>query len=128
MDGGVSPFAMNDKEIEALVMARPDMAQAVFHDIVPVGAFAEFARAVIDTECERRKASDSIDQVIELACALEVRRILEEIKKVAVIHPCADMPTPFQSAWQTCCEEIFFRATGEKWNMGEDADRFGRQL
>ena len=53
MDGGVSPFPMNDKEIEALVMARPDMAQAVFHDIVPMGAFVELARAVEAVERER---------------------------------------------------------------------------
>ena len=53
MDGGVSPFAMNDTEREALVMVRPDMAQAVFYDIVPMGAFVELARAVETAERER---------------------------------------------------------------------------
>lgn len=74
--------------------------------------------------CEHDSPSDKI---IELAEALQVRRILEEVKKVAAIYPAADMPTPFQSAWQQCCEEIFYRATGEQWHMDEDADRFARR-
>jgi hypothetical protein len=44
---------MNDKEIEAMVTARPDMAQAVFHDIVPMGAFVALARAIEAAERER---------------------------------------------------------------------------
>lgn len=34
-------------------MARPDMAQAVFHDIVPMVAFVELVRAVVAVERER---------------------------------------------------------------------------
>jgi len=64
------------------------------------------------------------DEVLALAGALEVRRILEEIKKVAEIYPADDMPTPFQSAWQGCCQEIFHRATGGAWHMDEDAEKF----
>lgn len=75
----------------------------------------------------RREHDATPDQIIELSEALQVRRILEEVKKVAAIHPAADMPTPFQAAWQQCCEEIFFRATGEEWHMDEDADRFARR-
>lgn len=71
--------------------------------------------------------SGAPDQVIELAEALQVRHILEEIKKVVAIHPAAEMPTPFQAAWQSCCEEIFYRATGCQWHMDEDATRFGRE-
>ena len=71
--------------------------------------------------------SGAPDQIIELAEALQVRHILEEIKKVVAIHPAAEMPTPFQAAWQSCCEEIFYRATGCQWHMDEDATRFGRE-
>jgi hypothetical protein len=66
------------------------------------------------------------DTIIELAGALEVRRILEEIKEVATLHQAEEMPTPIHSAWQTCCEEIFYRATGRQWHMDEDAARFSR--
>lgn len=66
------------------------------------------------------------DEVIELAEAMQVRRILEEIKAVAAIHPPEAQPTPFQAAWQACCEEIFYRATGCRWHMDEDARRFAR--
>ncbi len=66
----------------------------------------------------------SDDEVLALAEALETRRILEQIKEVALLHPLADMPTEFQSAWQTCCEEIFYRATGCQWHMDEDESRF----
>jgi hypothetical protein len=75
----------------------------------------------------RREYDAAPELIVELAEALQVRRILEEIKKVASIHPAADMPTPFQSAWQQCCEEIFYRATGEEWHMDEDANRFARR-
>jgi len=44
---------MNDEKIKVMVMARPDMAQAVFYDIVPMGAFVELARAVEAAERER---------------------------------------------------------------------------
>lgn len=71
-----------------------------------------------------REIDATQDQIIELAEALEMRRILEEIKMVAAIHPPAYMPTPFQAAWQGCCEEIFYRATGKQWHMDEDAARF----
>ena len=74
-----------------------------------------------------RERDATPDQIIELSEALQVRRILEEVKKVAAIHPAGDMPTPFQAAWQQCCDEIFFRATGEEWHMDEDADRFARR-
>jgi hypothetical protein len=67
------------------------------------------------------------DQVIDLAEALQVRRILEEIKKVAALHPADDVPTMYQAAWQACCEEIFYRATGEQWHMDEDAGKFMRR-
>lgn len=66
------------------------------------------------------------DEIIAVAEALQVRRILEEIKEVASLHPADEMPTPFQSAWQQCCEEIFFRATGGEWHMGDDERRFSR--
>lgn len=66
----------------------------------------------------------SDDEVLALAEALETRRILEEIKQVAALHPLSDMPTAFQTAWQTCCEEIFYRATGCQWHMEEDESRF----
>lgn len=66
------------------------------------------------------------DEVIALAEALETRRILEEIKAVATLHPLDDMPTPHQSAWRACCEEIFYRATGCQWHMDEDARKFTR--
>lgn len=66
------------------------------------------------------------DEVIELAESLETRRILEEIKVVAALHPLDAMPTQFQSAWRACCEEIFYRATGCQWHMDEDARRFTR--
>lgn len=75
----------------------------------------------------RREYDATPDQIIELTEALQVRRILEEIKKVAAIHPAADMPTPFQSAWHGACEEIFYRATGEQWHMDEDAEKFSRR-
>jgi len=67
------------------------------------------------------------DQIIELSEALQVRRILEQIKEVAALHPAADMPTPYQAAWQACCEEIFYRATGEQWHMDEDTEKFCRR-
>ena len=44
---------LTQEKIEALVMARPDMAQAMFHDIVPLGAFIDLARAVEAAERER---------------------------------------------------------------------------
>lgn len=71
-------------------------------------------------------AQEPSDTIIELAEALQVRRILEDIKAVAKLHQAGDMPTPFQAAWQTCCEEIFYRATGEQWHMDEDAAKFAR--
>lgn len=67
------------------------------------------------------------DEVIELAEALQVRAILEEIKSVAKLHKSDEIPTPFQAAWQQCCEEIFFRATGCQWHMDEDDARFGHK-
>lgn len=70
--------------------------------------------------------AEASDEVIALAEALEVRRILEAIKTVAAIHPPDDMPTPYQSAWQGACEEIFYQATGCQWHMDEDEDRFNR--
>jgi hypothetical protein len=66
------------------------------------------------------------DEVIELAEAMQVRRILEEIKAVAELHPLDVLPTPYQAAWRACCEEIFYRATGGRWHMDEDARRFTR--
>lgn len=60
------------------------------------------------------------DEVIELTAALEIRAILEQIKQVAATVHAATLPTPFQAAWQGCCEEIFFRATGKQWHMDED--------
>ena len=66
------------------------------------------------------------DEVSELAEAMETRRISEEIKAVATLHPLDDMPTPYQAAWRACCEEIFYRATGYRWHMDEDARRFTR--
>lgn len=71
-------------------------------------------------------AAEFTDQAIELAGAMEVRRILEAIKTIAQVHPADDMPTPYQAAWQSCCEEIFYQATNEQWHMDEDADRFKR--
>lgn len=70
------------------------------------------------------KRDATLDEIIELSEALQVRRILEEIKKVAAIYPAGKVPTPFQAAWQSCCEEIFFRATGKQWHMDEDDRRF----
>ena len=63
------------------------------------------------------------DEIIELVAALEIRAILEHIKTVAAIYPVDDMPTPFQSAWRGCCEEIFFLATGCQWHMSQDDGR-----
>lgn len=77
-------------------------------------------------EMEGTVSEVTTDDLIDLAGALEVRRILEEIKKVAGMFPLDDMPTPFQAAWQQCCEELFFRATGEQWHLDEDAERFAR--
>ena len=88
-------------------------------------AIAEAADEIERLLSERERDATP-DQIIELAEALQVRRILEEIKNVAKIHPAADMPTPFQSAWQQCCEEIFYRATGEQWHMDDDAKKFAR--
>lgn len=56
-------------------------------------------------------AEPTDDEVIDVAVALERRRILEEIKKAAALYPLDDMPTPFQSAWRGCCEELWFRTT-----------------
>jgi hypothetical protein len=74
----------------------------------------------------QQPAEATSDQIIELAGALEIRRILEAIKDVAKLCPADDMPTPFQSAWQGCCEEIFYRATGYQWHMDEDETKFHR--
>lgn len=65
------------------------------------------------------------DEAVELAAALEIRAILEQIKEVAAVYPVDDMPTPFQSAWRGCCEEIFYRATGRQWHMDDDDGRRG---
>lgn len=78
------------------------------------------ARRIVDALYAQPVSAAPSDQVIELAEALQVRRILEAIKAVAALHPAADLPTPFQAAWAACCEEIFYRATGEQWNMDED--------
>lgn len=65
------------------------------------------------------------DDAVDLAAALEIRAILEQIKEVATIYPPDDMPTPFQSAWRSCCEEIFYRATGCQWHFDEDDGKRG---
>lgn len=72
---------------------------------------------------DRQARAAQADQCAEVAAALEIRAILEQIKEVAALHPADDMPTPFQSAWQLCCEEIFYRATGQQWHMDEDDGR-----
>ena len=54
-----------------------------------------------------------------------MRRILEAIKEVANLRPANDKII-FDAAWQLCCEEIFYRATGCRWHMDEDAERFSR--
>ena len=64
------------------------------------------------------------DQIIELTQALEIRRILEEIKEAASIMPQSDMPTQFASGWHEACAEIFYRATGCQWHMDEDDEKF----
>ena len=85
---------------------------------------ADWLRALTQPQPQEQQATS--DEVIELACALEVRRILEAIKTISKLHPAGDMPTPYQAAWQSCCEEIFFQATGEHWHMDEDDARFHR--
>jgi hypothetical protein len=70
---------------------------------------------------ERPSVDVSPSEMCELAGALEIRRILEEIKQVAALYGSS---SPFASGWQNACEEIFFRATGCKWHMDEDAERF----
>ena len=72
----------------------------------------------LGVEWARRDAAP--DEVIELTAALEIRAILEQIKEVAATVHAATLPTPFQAAWQGCCEEIFYRATGKQWHMDED--------
>jgi hypothetical protein len=73
---------------------------------------------------DRANQPAATDEVIDVAVALEIRRVLEEVKSVSAIHPCADMPTPFQSGYQQACEEIFYRVTGQRWHMDEDAAKF----
>jgi hypothetical protein len=77
-------------------------------------------RAAVTPTAEPPAQGATQDEAVDLAAALEIRAILEQIKEVAAIHRAGDMPTPFQSAWQTCCEEIFYRATGCQWHMEED--------
>lgn len=45
--------SMTNEQIEALVLAQPDMAQAVHHDIVPIGAFVALVRSAIEAELNR---------------------------------------------------------------------------
>lgn len=111
---------------------RPDPERAAFDRWFAAATFEtmgkDWQRSAWQAGSAWRREHDATpDQIIELCEALQVRRILEEVKKVAAIYPAADMPTPFQAAWQQCCEEIFFRATGEEWHMDEDADRFVRR-
>jgi hypothetical protein len=68
----------------------------------------------------------SVDQLLELEGALHVRWMLNIVKDVAALVPVDAMPTSYQAAWANCCEEIFFRATGERWHMDEDEARFAR--
>jgi hypothetical protein len=44
---------MTDEQIEALVLASPDMAQAIYHDIIPMGAFVALVRAALVAELNR---------------------------------------------------------------------------
>ena len=74
-----------------------------------------------------RERDATPDQIIELSEALQVRRILEEVKKVAAIHPAADMPTQFQAAWQQCSGLVPLRcARGAR--LGGGARRAGARI
>lgn len=95
----------------------PDMWHGA--DITALETFADLIRADDD-----RKNN----QAIELAGAMEIRRILEEIKAVAALQPFDASPTPYQAAWRGCCEEMFFRATGNHWHMEDDFGRFKEQV
>ena len=129
---------MNDADQRPAVVGqverpvRPDPERAAFDRWFAAATFETMGKdwqwsAWQAGSAWRREHDATPDQIIELSEALQVRHILEEVKKVAAIHPATDMPTPFQAAWQQCCEEIFFRATGEEWHMDEDADRFARR-
>lgn len=95
----------------------PDMWHGA--DITALETFADLIRADDD-----RKNN----QAIELAGAMEIRRILEEIKAVAALQPFDASPTPYHAAWRGCCEEMFFRATGNHWHMEDDFGRFKEQV
>lgn len=95
----------------------PDMWHGA--DITALWKFAD----LIGADADRKN-----NQAIDLAGAMEIRRILEEIKAVAALQPLDATPTPYQAAWLACCEEIFFRATGNRWHMEDDFGRFKEQV
>lgn len=113
----------NPKHAELMALAKAAM-EAYAGQSPEESAKAEAALASAIAEVVQE--ADASDEVIELAGALEVRRILESIKEVAAIHPADEVPTPFQAAFASACEEIFYRATGCQWHMDEDAERFSR--
>ena len=94
----------------------PDMWHGA--DITALETFADLIRA----DADRKN-----NQAIDLTGAMEIRRVLEEIKAVAALQPLDASPTPYQAAWRGCCEEVFFRATGNRWHMEEDSGRFFRE-
>lgn len=94
----------------------PDMWHGA--DITALETFA----GLVGADADRKN-----NQAIELAAAMEIRRFLEEIKAVAALQPLDAAPTPYQAAWRGCCEEMFFRATGNRWHMEEDSGRFFRE-
>jgi hypothetical protein len=124
-----TPSSAGERELPPLPQSTTHIA-AYCGDPAPIAVYtADQMRAY--ALAARASAAPAVqpvtsDEIIEFAEAMQVRRILEEIKKVAAIHPADDMPTAFQAAWQTCCEEIFFRATGDQWHMDEDERKFAR--
>lgn len=52
---------MKDEEIEALVLARPDMAQAIHYDIIPMGAFVALVRAALSAELSRCRYPECVE-------------------------------------------------------------------
>ena len=91
-----------------------------------IPALLKFANLIGSDVCAVLDSENN--QAIELAGAMEIRRILEEIKAVAALQPLDAAPTPYQAAWRGCCEEMFFRATGNRWHMEDDFGRFKEQV
>lgn len=67
----------------------PDMWHGA--DITALETFA----GLVGADADRKNS-----QAIEPAAAMEIRRILEEIKAVAALQPLDAAPTPYQAAWR----------------------------